>query len=289
MVEAFFDALRDEFIAYLPGSTGGDTWFRGEDPDAENVLGIENLIILLERWTTQIWQNRPMDGLRDPFHPSAKPVSPNVMYASMFPFVGHIPLALAEGDYISLLPVDHRTIQKDGIEFDCRQYDSDDLAELRMHTSGDRKLGKDGGEWEIHYRPSDPRQIWVYVPAEDRYITCYLKEGRFDNPHLAGYWRIAREMLDNGYVIPSKEADEISGAFIKKEIAKIRLNEKRQAADTLALHLAEVQGAGGPATHTDLTVAANDAGDEDDWDDVEEYPLEAFGKEPNTGEEDARQ
>ncbi len=114
MVERFFETLLEQFIAYLPGSTGGDVAHRGENTDAEDLNGIENLIILLDRWIVQIWQNQPLEGLRDPLRPSAKPVSPNVMYAAMFPFVGHVPLALSEEDYISLLPVEHRTLQRTG-------------------------------------------------------------------------------------------------------------------------------------------------------------------------------
>jgi hypothetical protein len=149
---------------------------------------------------------------------------------------------------------------------------------LRMHTSGDAKLGQGGGEWEIHYRPTDPRQIWLYVPSEDRYITCHMKESRFDNPHVTGYWRIANEMLENGYVIPSAEASEVSGSFIKREMARMRRDEKRRAAAELAEHLAEVQGMGGPAARTDLS---HDVGpdDDDNWDDVGVYPMRASGVE----------
>ncbi len=286
MVERFFETLMDQFICHLPGFTGGDVKRRGKDTDAEGILDIENLIILLNRWIVQVWQNQPLDALRDPLHPSAKPVSPNVMYASMFPFVGHVPLALAVDDYISLLPVDHRTLQNDGIEFNCRQYDSDDLAELRMHTSGDSKLGKDGGEWEIHFRPSDPRQIWTYVPTQDRYITCYLKESRFDDPHRSGYWRIAEEMLKEGYVIPGAQVSEISGSYIKREVDRMRREEKHQAAADLAEHLAEVQNMGGPATRTDLTPEAG-PDDDDDWEDVESYPMNPFIVERDTDGGDA--
>jgi putative transposase len=284
MIERFFDTLLDQFIAYLPGNTGGDVNRRGKDPDNEELLDIEDLIILLDRWIVQYWQNQPHDALRDPLAPSAKPVSPNVMYASMFPFVGYVPLALAEADYISLMPVDHRTLQRDGIEFHCRQYDSDELRLLRMHTSGDSKLGKDGGEWEIHYRPTDPRKIWVYVPHEDRYIQCHMKEGRFDNPHLSGVWRIAHEFLDNGYVIPSAEADEASASFIKREVAKIRRAEKQKKAAELAEHLAEIQGMGGPATRTTLS-EGSPAGD--DWDNVPDYPMTAHGLDRPSPESDA--
>lgn len=274
MIERFFETLLDQFIAYLPGSTGGDVNRRGKNPDKEELLDIEDLIILLDRSIVQYWQNQPLDALRDPLAPSAKPVSPNVMYASMFPFIGYVPLALAEADYISLMPVVHRTLQRDGIEFNCRQYDSDELHLLRMHTSGDSKLGKDGGEWEIHYRPTDPRKIWLYVPHEDRYIPCYMKETRFDNPHLSGAWSIAHEFLENGYVIPSAEAEEASASFIKREVAKIRLAEKHKKAAELAEHLAELQGMGGPATRTTLSEGSA-AGD--DWDNVPNFPMTARG------------
>ncbi|MET3206233.1 UNVERIFIED_ORG: transposase InsO family protein [Arthrobacter sp. UYEF13] len=274
MIERFFETLLEQFIAFLPGSTGGDVTRRGQNPDSEDVLDIEDLIILLDRWIVQYWQNQPLDALRDPLTPSAKPVSPNVMYASMFPFVGYVPLALAEADYISLMPTDHRTLQRDGIEFNCRQYDSDELRLIRMHTSGDSKLGKHGGEWEIHYRPTDPRTIWLYVPHEDRYIPCYMKESRFDNPHSSGVWRIAHEMLENGYVIPSAEAAEVSASFIKKEVARIRLEEKHRKAAELAEHLAALQGMGGPAARTTLSEGA---AKDDDWDNVPDYPMTAHG------------
>ncbi|GGI00160.1 Mu transposase C-terminal domain-containing protein [Arthrobacter liuii] len=283
MIERFFDTLLDQFIAYLPGNTGGGVDRRGKNPDAEELLDIEDLVILLDRWIVQYWQNQPLDALRDPLAPSAKPVSPNVMYASMFPFVGYVPLALAEADYISLMPVEHRTLQSDGIEFHRRQYDSDELHLLRMHTSGDSKLGKNGGEWEIHYRPTDPRTIWVYVPHEDRYIPCYMKETRFDNPHLSGVWTIAHEFVENGYVIPSEEAAEVSASFIKREVARIRLAEKRKKAAELAEHLAELQGMGGPATRTTLSEGSAVG---EDWDNVPDYPMTAPGVERPSPESD---
>lgn len=275
MVEHFFETLKEQFIAHLPGNTGGDLSLRGEDVDAEDLLSVEDLAVLLDRWITQIWQNRPMDGLRDPLNPSAKAVSPNVMYASMFPFVGHVPLALTEADYISLLPMESRTLQKDGIGFKRRMYDSDDLARIRMSTSGDGKLD---GQWEIHYKPTDPKQIWVYVPAEDRYVLCPLKESRFDNPHLSSYWRLAHEMYANGYVIPDAETAEVSGNFIRNELARIRREEKQQATNELAERLADVQNLGGIGARTNLTVQPGQPRQEDeDWDEVPEVRMEAFG------------
>jgi hypothetical protein len=63
-------------------------------------------------------------------------------------------MPLSERDYISLIPVDERTIQKDGVEFGRRTYDSPTLAQHR--SSG--LLGK--MKYELRYQSNNPSRIW---------------------------------------------------------------------------------------------------------------------------------
>lgn len=274
IVERAFLTIRQSFVDKLPGQTGGSPNRRGEKVDEEDLISVEHLAVLFDRWVAQIWQNLPMDGLRDPEYPLAPAVSPNVMFASMFPFIGYVPVPLSDDDYISLLPIAHRTIQNDGIEFQRRQYDSAELQDFRLMASGDSRLAD---KWEIHHRPWDPRQIWVYVPHEDRYITCDWQERRMDNPHLRGYWRISHELQENGYVLPTQKTAEASASFIRKEMERMRREEKRAQLNETAERLATIQNLGGPATRTRLAIGTPEVDDgEEDWDEIAATPMEAF-------------
>lgn len=281
-VERAFNTIKTRFVMLLPGQTGGTVEARGHRPEREDLLDVEELIWLFDAWVAQVWQNSPMEGLRDPRHPAAPPLSPNAMYAAMFPFVGYISMPLSERDYISLMPVDERTIQKDGVEFGRRTYDSPALAQHR--SSG--LLGKK--KFELRYQPNDPSRIWVYIDRTDEYVACDWRDRRVDTPHSRRMWDLAGEIRNSFRPLdPDESLVETISLIDRAHRQRKRETAKGERAE-LAEHLDEVQGRTAREGRASLravddepiTVATDpekhqaDEWDLDDWEPDEPFGIE---------------
>lgn len=274
IIESVFSTIKTRFLMHLPGQTGGTVEARGYKPETENLLTVEQLIWLFDRWITQVWQNTPTDGLRHPLTPSAPVLSPNAMYAAMFPFVGYVPMPLSERDYITLLPIKHRTIQKDGVQIQNRMYDSPVLDKYRLRDA------RSGGQtkWEVHYKPTDPTRIWVHLPDEDVYVTCHLKERRLRSPHAQRMWELAGDLSKVYRPVAPDQGIRDTITLIEKAQKQWRREEAQRKQDEEAEHLNEIQGHGAtagrsklvPADDVDTAGSENNGSDaETSWGDVE--------------------
>ena len=81
------------------------------------------------------WQNRPHDGLRHPLTPGPA-LTPNEQYAALLEVAGYVPVPLAAGDYLELLPLTWRVINAYGIKISRRTYDCQALNPYRGQASG---------------------------------------------------------------------------------------------------------------------------------------------------------
>lgn len=203
------------------------------------------------------------------------------MYAAMFTFVGYVPMPLSERDYISLMPVDERTIQKDGVEFGRRTYDSPVLAQHR--SSG--LLGKK--KYELRYRPNDPSRIWVYIDQTDEYVACDWRDRRVDTPHSRRMWDLAAQVRSSFHPLDPDEGLGETISLIQRAHRQWKQEAAKAERAALAEHLDEVQGrtaregrAALRAVGDEAMVATttNPATDQaDDWSLNDWEPDEAFG------------
>ncbi|MDT0168872.1 Mu transposase C-terminal domain-containing protein [Pseudarthrobacter sp. BRE9] len=238
IAERLFGTLKTMFLAHLPGFTGGSISSGGDKkPNRKELLTLGEFAWLLERWLVHYWQNTPTDGLRDPRLGGGALLSPNAEYQAMFPYVGFIPKPLSRKDYIGLLPVVTRTIQKDGIQIEYRMYDAPGLGHLRQRTSGTELNGK----WEVHYMPADPRVVWVYDPAVQDYIACEWKEDRFDKPFSKEVRDLALQILDDGGVDPALNEASTTRNFLEVALQELRRQRKKQAARDLERRIQDAQ------------------------------------------------
>lgn len=236
IVERAFHSIKTMFVDYLPGYTGGSVENRAIDPDSENLIGIETLALLFDRWVDVVWQNLPSQALRDPEFPQVLH-SPNSMYEALFRFVGSVPIPLTEADYVSLLPSKQLSIQRDGVTMEYRRYDAPALNPFRKRVSS-RATPK----YRVHYRLHDPSQVWVYIPDSHQYIPCpWRNQDAFAHP----FSRAAREiatMLDGGIRSTSDERNAASAAFIKRVLAAAQREEGKASKASAERRLAEAQG-----------------------------------------------
>lgn len=190
-VESTLGSVATMFVQHLPGYKGRSTEHRGSDPHSGPLWSVHQLQELLQEWIV-IWQNRPHDGLRDPFMPE-RAMSPNEKYAALVATAGYVPVPLSPEEYVGLLPRELRTINSYGIRIRHRTYDSPELTPWRRQPSG---TGRDGKRWEVRYDPYDISRVWVRNHREGTWITAiwrHLRTAPTPMGELA--WDHARRVL----------------------------------------------------------------------------------------------
>ena len=192
VVERTFSSINSLLCQHVAGYTGSDVTRRGADPAAEAVWTLPQLQDLLDEWIVAGWQNRPHDGLRNPYLPG-RALSPNQAYAIAVARAGYLPVALSGTDYIELLPAVWRTVNDYGIRIDYRTYDAPELNPLRRQPSG-VKAKQD--QWEVHYDPYDVSRIWVRQAHTRQWIEVpWTHLPMLRTPFADFTWRYARQIL----------------------------------------------------------------------------------------------
>ncbi|GAA2926282.1 hypothetical protein GCM10010458_05270 [Microbacterium luteolum] len=192
-VEGGFKRIRDGFVQYLAGYSGGHTQNRGDEPRTEAVWTLGEVRLLLDLWVIVEWQTTAQSGLRLPGMPQ-RALSPNQMYAALSAAAPHVPVSLGREDYIALLPLAWRSVQPYGLNFGGLVYDAEALHPMRGRQSG--LSGEARGRWEIRYDPYNLRQIWVRDIANSRWITAsWALAARTDHPFSREVLRAAQRAI----------------------------------------------------------------------------------------------
>lgn len=169
-VERQFGAVHDGLIQYLRGYVGRSVNRRGEDPSAEAFWTLSQLQSILDSWLVQHWQTTPRKGLTVPAMPK-KALSPNEAYAALSGIAPTPAVSLTRDDYISLLPIDFRSIQPYGVNHSGLIYDAPELHSLRGQKSGLGGRAKDG--WEVRYDPARMNMLFIRDHVQGRWIEAH--------------------------------------------------------------------------------------------------------------------
>ncbi|MGO4230138.1 Mu transposase C-terminal domain-containing protein [Arthrobacter sp. YAF34] len=200
-----------------------------------------------------MWQNLETDALRNPEYPGRR-YSPNTMYEALTYRTGCLFTPITRNTFITMLPVEERTIGRVGIQLRKRRYDTAELDPYRGKPSGNQ-LAKD--LWRVHYKPDNPAAVWVYIteldcfPDAGKYIECHwVNADAFDSP----FSRATRENEENiaalGQQITAKERSDLSRQLVRGAAAAAE-KEFRAAADREQREkLADEQGIGRPKPTT---------------------------------------
>ncbi|MCM3778803.1 Mu transposase C-terminal domain-containing protein [Microbacterium hydrocarbonoxydans] len=202
-VERHFSTVNTMFAQYLPGYVHSNVQSRGENAGKENVLKLEEVAELFDRWLAIIWQNRRHDGLVDHLQPNLRH-TPNTMFAASVELQGHFVVPCAEDDFIALMPSVERTIQNDGIELNGRMYDSPHLAAQRGIRNSDGSKKK----FAVHFDPADITRAWARVDTEWVMCTWVAKDG-MSRPLERTLNEIAHRLTTANTGFKNDEADEL--------------------------------------------------------------------------------
>jgi hypothetical protein len=204
IIERTLQSIGTLFAQYVTGYLGSSIERRGKNAEHDAVFSVPELQDLLDEWIITGWQNRPHDGLRDPFTPD-RTFTPNEKYAALLAVTGYVPVPLAGTDYVELLPAETRVINSYGVKIRHRVYDARELNPFRGQDSGIKALKN---RWEIHYDPYDITRVWIRNHPEGGWITAYWRHlNAAPQPFGEAIWERGRQIVaERGVTGPSQES-----------------------------------------------------------------------------------
>lgn len=197
-IERFFGAVSTEFTTWLAGSTGNSVANRGSHDDP--VWDIAGLRAMFQVWVTTVYIHTQREGLRDPLFAGRK-WTPAQMYAALFEVGPGVPLPYDAEEFYKLMPCEYRVIDRDGIHFRNRIYDSDLLAGLRER----KQAGRHDRKWEFRYDPYNEDAVWIRHPTTEEWIEC------LDRALIDALAPMASEVsmrLADGFAAPTQNPQE---------------------------------------------------------------------------------
>ncbi|WP_441247772.1 transposase [Kitasatospora sp. McL0602] len=162
-VERAFSSVKTLLLEHLLGFTGTDVADRGEDPEADAVLTIEQMEHLVATWVVRVWQRRELGEYAPAWAPGEKH-SPNSLFAAAAT-QGGLDLEIPSPElYYKLLRSHHVKIHPArGVKILGLYYHHPVLEEERFRGRSSRG-GQHKGEWVVRSDRRDRRQVFFQDP-----------------------------------------------------------------------------------------------------------------------------
>jgi len=168
VIERTFASLKSLFCQFVAGYTGSDITRRGKAVDKGRLWRIDQINDLLQEFLCLVWQQRPHEGLRNPFHPAMPALAPNQAYAAHVTASGYLPVPLSDTEVLHLLPVTWARVSDKGVRWNRRTYDGPQLNPYRGASSG--LFGRNRMRWEVRYNPYQPETVWLRDHRSDEWV-----------------------------------------------------------------------------------------------------------------------
>lgn len=166
-VERFFCTLRTGLLQTLPGYKGADVFSRGLTPERDAWYYVDELEAKIRAWIAEVYHNDGHGGLRGTKLRKLKK-TPAEKWAEGIACGGYIELPRDPYLPLEFLPVEWRTIQKQGIRWEHRFYQHEFLSRCVGVKS---PYQHQNGKWPIHYNPDDVRTVYMRDPDTGRWCT----------------------------------------------------------------------------------------------------------------------
>jgi len=204
IVERMFRTIKDMFVQYLVGFTGGSVEFRGEDIEKrDDLLDIYAVQELFHDWVLNVWQNKPHGSLKDPLHAGVH-FSPNQMAAAAASVVGGIDIPLTRNDFIALLPSARKALTPTGFRESNHFYDAPELHQFRGREKS----------MVIHRDPYNPAAVWAKAP-DGSFIECPIRDWNAANsPFFAQLQPDGAEMSNAARLVEQRAEVALIGSTL---------------------------------------------------------------------------
>ncbi len=183
----------------MPGYVGRSAEHRGRDDRADGktrqerrelLYTCEELEAILQTFFAGVWMDTPISGNRIPGHDGD--VSPRQKWDHYVATYGEVRVRTSTTAYFSALPTAWRTIQREGIEFNGRKYNSAALNGFRRQNSG-RAGDRRPDAHPIKFHPGDVSVIFWLDPATDQWTPIpWVYRNEMTLPFAERSWRHAR-------------------------------------------------------------------------------------------------
>ncbi|AIY00234.1 hypothetical protein ART_0635 [Arthrobacter sp. PAMC 25486] len=241
IIERTLQSIGTLFAQFVTGYLGSSVERRGKNAEQQAIFSLPEIQDLLDEWIVTGWQNRPHDGLRDPFTTS-RVLSPNEKYAALLAVSGYVPAPFTAEDYLELMPTETRVINSYGVKIRHRVYDTEELNPYRGQKSGMKALN---GLWEVKYDPYDIACVWIRNPQDGGWITAYWRQlSSGAQPFGDDIWNYARQVVaERGITTPSESEVKTAVEAIldkasppAKPAARQRKNQRAAARNKAAIN-----------------------------------------------------
>ncbi|MFV8170506.1 Mu transposase C-terminal domain-containing protein [Mycolicibacterium peregrinum] len=165
-IERFFLTLRVGLLQSLPGYKGEDVNARGLTPERDAWFYVDEVEAKIRAWIAEEYHNTPCDGLRG-LEIRRLEMTPAEKWAEGISLGGYLELPRDPFLPLEFLPVEWRTIQKQGVRWEHRFYQHPVLAERVGMKSPYLHMG---GKWPIHYNPDDVRTVYMRHPDTGKWL-----------------------------------------------------------------------------------------------------------------------
>ena len=162
-LERWFRTLGEQLLAALPGYKGPDVYRRGKDAEQQAFYFLNELELIIRRWTADCYHRQPHAGLCVPDVPGLE-ISPLEMFAHGVARAGYLQVPARAGLAFDFLKVEWRTIQHYGVEIGGLRYDGPALNPYRNRTSP--YAGRHAGRWPFRVDPGDVSEAYFQDPAD---------------------------------------------------------------------------------------------------------------------------
>ena len=204
VIERTFSSLKTLFSQFVAGYTGSDITRRGKGVEKGRLWRIDEINDLLQEFLCLVWQQRPHEGLRNPFHPAMPARTPNQAYAAHVASSGYLPVPLSEADVLHLLPAAWVRVTDKGIRLNRRTYDGAKLNPYRGAPSG--LPGRNRMRWEVRYHPYQPETVWLRDHRSNEWVQVdFIYKDLIADPWTERVWEQA---LDDAQARGQRTDDE---------------------------------------------------------------------------------
>lgn len=224
-VEGGFKRIRDGFVQFLTGYTGGSVVHRGIGTSQGALWSFNELQVLLDLWVLTDWQNRPQSRLLLESIPGHS-LTPNQMYEALSGACPTVAVALTRDDYIALMSVAWRAVNPYGINLHGLVYDSPLLHPFRGRRSG--YGGKARSGWEVRYDPYNLAAIWLRTPEGTWIEAEWTLAGQSVRPFSLDVLKAARQALRK------TDNEPATALSLLHEINRIQTGRARSAVEQRA-------------------------------------------------------
>lgn len=189
LIENHFGVVNKKLLSRIPGKTFSDIFDKADyDPAKNAIISLESLVEIMDTWTVDVYHQEIQRGYE---HTGPQRIPALAWKQGIEKAPMRLPPTEQELDVL-LRMIDHRKVEKDGIEIFGLRYNDPALSLIRRQTKGEKvQVRYDASDLSLIYVSDIENGIYIPVPALDQTYTkgLGLYQHRIIKKYLRNYLR----------------------------------------------------------------------------------------------------